>query len=238
MSLKKDSKRRNAKQTNFSFWKIFFLFLILILGYRSLEKWIQRVPVYVFLNQNSFNALVLVNYETKVPENYDGKLIEFGDCQISSYMAYDLTRMIEAAEKENVELVINNAYRSFEEQSDIFSRRVQALEEEGWSYEKACQEVKKTVNEPGYSEHELGLAIDFSVNHAEKNQKMWNWLAENAQEYGFILRYPKNKEKITKISYEAWHYRYVGSSKVAKDMKEKDLCLEEYLEQVEFKNEK
>ena len=58
---------------------------------------------------------------------------------------------------------------------------------------------------------------------------MYTWMVENAEDYGFILRYPKGKEEITKISFESWHYRYVGVE-VAMDMKDSGLCLEEYLE--------
>ena len=57
---------------------------------------------------------------------------------------------------------------------------------------------------------------------------MWNWLRENSYKFGFILRYPKDKIDITNVTNEEWHFRYVGKD-IAKEMKEKNICLEEYL---------
>ena len=77
--------------------------------------------------------------------------------------------------------------------------------------------AKETAQLPGYSEHQTGLAIDFSnEGHPDDNQKIWQWLKENSYKYGFILRYPNGKEDITKITYEPWHFRYVGK-KAAKE---------------------
>lgn len=93
---------------------------------------------------------------------------------------------------------------------------------------------------PGHSEHECGLAADI----IDSNSAGWNdplideqedmpaqkWLMEHCQDYGFILRYPKDKEEITGIIYEPWHYRYVGKEH-AKEIMKKGICLEEYIEQ-------
>lgn len=74
--------------------------------------------------------------------------------------------------------------------------------------------------------------MDFNyVNNSFENTKAYNWLKQNADEYGFIPRYPKEKESITKISYEPWHWRYVGQEN-AKKMKSLDMCLEEYIEYI------
>ena len=104
-----------------------------------------------------------------------------------------------------------------------------AYENEGYTKEKAYEQTTLTVQVPGYSEHETGLAIDFSnEGHYDENEKMWEWLKNNAYKYGFILRYPEDKYEITKIDYEPWHYRYVGK-KSAKEISNKNLTLEEYL---------
>jgi len=94
---------------------------------------------------------------------------------------------------------------------------------------------------PGHSEHECGLAADiidadsagWSDPLIDKQEDMpaQKWLMEHCQDYGFILRYPKDKEEITAIIYEPWHYRYVGKEH-AKEIMEKGLCLEEYIEQM------
>lgn len=94
---------------------------------------------------------------------------------------------------------------------------------------------------PGHSEHECGLAADvidsssagWSDPLIDKQETLpaQKWLMEHCQDYGFILRYPKDKEDVTGIIYEPWHYRYVGKEHAAKIMSE-GLCLEEYIEQL------
>lgn len=82
---------------------------------------------------------------------------------------------------------------------------------------------------PGTSEHQLGIAVDINADKAHSsNQEVYVWLADNAYKYGFILRYPLGKEKITGTAYEAWHYRYVGKE-AAEEIYSKQICLEEYL---------
>lgn len=94
---------------------------------------------------------------------------------------------------------------------------------------------------PGHSEHECGLAADVIDSSSagwgdpliDKQEELpaQKWLMEHCQDYGFILRYPKDKEDITGIIYEPWHYRYVGKEHAEKIMSE-GLCLEEYIEQM------
>jgi D-alanyl-D-alanine carboxypeptidase len=95
---------------------------------------------------------------------------------------------------------------------------------------------------PGHSEHECGLAADIidadSLGWADpliaeqEDMPAQKWLMEHCQDYGFILRYPADKEDITEIIYEPWHYRYVGKEHAANIM-ENGLCLEEYIENME-----
>ena len=89
---------------------------------------------------------------------------------------------------------------------------------------------QQTINRPCTSEHNLGLAVDFNyINNEFEKTKEFSWLQKNAENYGFILRYNKNKENITQVNYEPWHWRYVGVDN-AKKMNELNMCLEEYLE--------
>ncbi len=89
---------------------------------------------------------------------------------------------------------------------------------------------------PGTSEHELGLALDIvslenqRLEEAQEDTPTGQWLMAHCYEYGFILRYPKDKEDVTGIRYEPWHYRYVGRES-AMAMWAGDLCLEEYVTQ-------
>ena len=101
-----------------------------------------------------------------------------------------------------------------------------------------CSQTKKSVAVPGTSEHATGLALDIT---SESNQTLdetqaqtqeQQWLMKNCQNYGFILRYPKDKTDITQYIYEPWHYRYVGEE-AAKAIMEKGITLEEYLAQIQ-----
>ena len=85
---------------------------------------------------------------------------------------------------------------------------------------------------PGFSEHQLGYSIDLtngeSVPFEEfHNTKEYEWLKDNAYKYGFILRYPKDKEYITGYIFEPWHIRYVGYD-IAKYIYENNITYEEY----------
>lgn len=82
---------------------------------------------------------------------------------------------------------------------------------------------------PGTSEHELGLAVD--INDENGNEDMYAWLACNAHQYGFILRYPLDKVDVTGISNEPWHYRYVGKQ-AADEIHQTGEALEEYLARI------
>ena len=108
---------------------------------------------------------------------------------------------------------------------------------QGYSYEDAYDEVTMETMPPGYSEHSTGLAFDIvsldyqMLDSKQADTKECKWLTEHCAEYGFILRYPEDKEDITQIHYEPWHFRYVGE-KAAKYIMENDLTLEEYLEEL------
>lgn len=90
--------------------------------------------------------------------------------------------------------------------------------------------AEKWVAVPGTSEHQLGIAVDINADSAySTGAQVYTWLENHAYEYGFVQRYPSDKTDITGINYEPWHYRYVGKD-VAKEMQEKNICLEEYIE--------
>lgn len=124
---------------------------------------------------------------------------------------------------------MQSSYRNIEEQEKIYNSKMQEYLKQGKSKEEAQRLTEEVINKPGCSEHNLGLAVDF--NYVKTNfdmTKSYKWLVKNAENYGFILRYPKGKEDVTKVSYEPWHWRYVGKEH-AKKMNEFNLCLEEYI---------
>ena len=178
---------------------------------------------------SEIDPLILVNSNNSFPENVKLNLVSFQKKQVADIIYNDLIDMYNSALDDNITLKINNAYRSKKEQTKMFNDKMQSYINDGYSKEKAYNQTILTVQKPGYSEHETGLAIDFSnEGHYDENEKMWKWLKNNAYKYGFILRYPYNKYEITKIDYEPWHYRYVGK-KAAKEITNQNLTLEEYV---------
>lgn len=176
--------------------------------------------------------IVLVNGTNKIPDDYIANLVEYNGKLVDSSIINDLDNMFKDAKKDGVNLKINTAYRDKEEQQDIYDRRIKAYKNEGMTDKAAIEKTNSEVQKPGYSEHETGLAIDFSnPSNPEDNEPMWEWLNANSYKYGFILRYPKDKIDITKVSNEEWHYRYVGKD-IAKEMENTGECLEEYINRV------
>ncbi|MBR4727898.1 MAG: M15 family metallopeptidase [Clostridia bacterium] len=137
--------------------------------------------------------------------------------------------MFEAAAKEGIYLYAISGYRSVTRQRNNFERKIQYYRDQGYSKVEATQMAARIILPPGTSEHNAGLAVDIlSLEQSFENTKEFRWLDAHAHEYGFIMRYPKNKEDVTEIIYEPWHYRYVGVE-TAKKIKASGLCYEEYL---------
>lgn len=85
----------------------------------------------------------------------------------------------------------------------------------------------------GYSEHQTGLAVDINADGVNSTgNQVYKWLEKNAWQYGFILRYPSDKEDLTGTAYEPWHYRYVGRN-AAEEIYHQGICLEEYIIKLE-----
>lgn len=144
-------------------------------------------------------------------------------------------------------LVLVSGYRSYGYQEKVFNRKVNHLIKDGLSEDEAARQASRIVALPGTSEHQTGLAIDLTniklakekdpLIEAFEKTKHGQWLRLNAYLYGFILRYPKDKTHITHITYEPWHYRYVGTNH-AKEINKRGMCLEEYNEFQEEDNGK
>ena len=126
---------------------------------------------------------------------------------------------------------ISEAYRSVDAQQKIWDKNYQKYRNvNGLSKKKALQAVERRVAKPGCSEHHTGLAFDMTVpGKAFRLTPHAKWLTTHCQDYGFIIRYTKDKEKYTGITEEPWHIRYVGIEH-ARKMVEENLCLEEYIE--------
>ena len=180
--------------------------------------------------------LILVNKENRIPDNYNYELdyIESGN-RVDSRIKSAVTQMLADARKEGLQPYICSSYRTHNTQQKLFNKKVNKYKKLGYTQEDAEYEASYWVAIPGTSEHEIGLALDivsknFQVlDKRQEDTDVQKWLMEHCIEYGFILRYPTEKKEITKINYEPWHYRYVGIEN-AKFMKEKNFCLEEYIQ--------
>lgn len=126
-----------------------------------------------------------------------------------------------------------SAYRSRETQQQVINESVQNYIAQGMTEDDAYAKTYESIRQVGYSEHETGLALDLvpqgtsTLSTDLANDTMMQWLAANSYKYGFILRYPSDKENITGISYEPWHFRYVGID-AATFMYNNNLTLEEF----------
>ena len=171
--------------------------------------------------------LVLVNHENAIPENYEINLVEVAGGEKVDERIYDpLMEMLEAAKEGNWDQppMVVSGYRTQAKQQKLFDDKVAKYQNEGHSKSEAEEMAKQWVAVPGYSEHQIGLAVD--INGATYD--LYFWLQENSYKYGFIFRYPGYKTELTGVAEEVWHYRYVGVE-AATEMYEKGLCLEEYL---------
>ena len=174
--------------------------------------------------------LMLVNSRYRIPDDYSVELIRLSNGeQVDSRIYPDLQEMFDDARGDGYNLFVRAGYRSGEDQEDLMEDKIETYRQEGYSQREAEQEAEKWVAKPGTSEHELGLAVDINAEGQTDGNRLYQWLADHSWKYGFILRYPAEKEEITGIDYEPWHFRYVGKQ-AAKEMYEKDLCLEEYVQ--------
>ncbi|WP_326975455.1 M15 family metallopeptidase [Caproicibacter sp. BJN0012] len=173
--------------------------------------------------------LVLVNGANKIPDNYKLDLTTAFGIQMDHITSAAYTDMWRAASEDGITLWISSGYRNDKKQQSLFSDEVEMYLKKGLAYKQAEAEAGKSVARPGYSEHATGLTLDLNGVKEDFDQTTtFKWLSQHAQDYGFILRYPEDKQNITKTKFEPWHYRYVGIEN-AKAIMSEGLCLEEYL---------
>lgn len=195
----------------------------------------------VSAEEQNFDAadwrLVLINKQHPISQDYEFKLgrmfIEKKNIQLDDRIIEDLLLMMQAAKRDGLNLVVRSPYRTFDRQESNFNDRIKSYMRQGLSYMEAYKVTSQVITVPGCSEHEVGLALDITsetyrdLTQGFADTKEGQWLADHSHEYGFILRYPEGKEYITSITYEPWHFRYVGRE-AASVMKEENLCLEEF----------
>jgi LAS superfamily LD-carboxypeptidase LdcB len=171
--------------------------------------------------------ILLVNANNPLPNEYQPEnlvnlykqknkpfQIMSSDIEVSESVFNAMVRMFTAAQNDGVGgFIITSGYRTYAEQREVFNTSTEGI-----------------AALPGCSEHETGLAFDVGATNSSdfSSTPQFDWLIKHCAEYGFILRYPNGKEYVTGISYEPWHYRYVGVDAANKIM-ESGVTLEEYL---------
>jgi len=178
--------------------------------------------------------LILINKQHPIPEDYSFNLGRLsGSMQCDERIVDDLLLMLKTAKEEGISLVIVSPYRDLSKQESLFNRKINKYISKGYSYLDAYKLASQAVTVPGASEHQVGLAIDIVTKNYTvlddgfENTEAGIWLKNNCANFGFIVRYPKDKEYITSIEYEPWHFRYVGKEAATIIMKQ-GLCLEEF----------
>lgn len=191
----------------------------------------------------NYSQLLLVNAQNPLPENYDyeGNLTEMPTKYINGMLKQIdkdvwpyMQAMIDAqrAAETNLKnwLYVRSPYRSYSTQKMLFTQETNKWLKTGLSSEEAEAKAATVVTRPGTSEHNTGFSADFNIaEDSFESTAMFTWMQEHAADYGFVLRFPKDKQEITGITYESWHYRFVGINN-AKEMNRLNMCLEEYVE--------
>ena len=178
------------------------------------------------IKDTGFLRLINAQHSTSTTKDSDLVKSEDGLFRYQKVIRPDLIQFMDFAKQKNSSLYIASAFRSKKDQEEIY----------------ATTKDKSLVQLPGNSEHQTGLALDLQPVKALKGvfgdglKKEIEFMANNSWRYGFIQRYPKGKQDITGISFEYWHYRYVGRPH-AEYMFKNDLVLEEYLDLIKYKGE-
>lgn len=187
-------------------------------------------PAIITIDEANWN-LTVVHSGYRVPSDYTPDLVYVcgSSERLDRKVAVQYEKMYKAAAKEGVYLTPCSGYRSYALQERNYNRKVQYYKDLGYSEAQAKIKAATIVMPPGSSEHNLGYAMDIvCVDEWFEDTKEFKWLQENAADYGFIMRYPKDKQHITKVIYEPWHWRYVGVE-AAQAIKSSGLTLEEYM---------
>ncbi|MFI8633513.1 D-alanyl-D-alanine carboxypeptidase family protein [Microbacterium sp. NPDC077663] len=157
-------------------------------------------------------GILIVNKSIPLPSSYGNGL--------RPELTNAWNRMRSDAKKDGVSLSIISGFRSYASQQSVFASKVR---------QHGRAEAERRSARPGHSEHQTGLAIDVnSISQSWGETRAGRWVAANAHRYGFIVRYPRGKEKVTGYRWEPWHLRYVGTG-TATHLKKTGLTLDEYL---------
>lgn len=187
--------------------------------------------------------MILVNHTNQMPESYTFDTKECGSSTavnktLQTVACDAFLALQKAAAADGVTVWMQSGYRSVAYQTKLYERKTQYYRDKGYDEATAREKAAAIVNPPGYSEHNCGLAADLNspehtgLDEGFENTAAFRWLCVHAGEYGFILRYPKGAEDQTEITYEPWHWRYVGVENAAR-INASGLCFEDYIAAVQ-----
>lgn len=218
-------------------YKTKFLFiLLLIVGIGAAGKRLVSGFLRPVANERNGWNLILVNRNHSIPNDYEMELTELSNGEkVDSRIYPYLQEMFNAARAQGYGLFVAAGYREQEEQKRLLDEKIEAYEAEGYSKSEAKELAEQWVAVLGTSEHQLGIAVDINADTDQSSSdEVYDWLAQNAYQYGFIKRYPSDKTDITGVINEPWHYRYVGRE-AAWEIYSQGICLEEYIDILEAK---
>lgn len=187
---------------------------------------------------HTINYMVLVNKEHKLPENWEGSVLlktakniygEEYQVEEKTLNQFELLRK-DLLNNEGIDIELDSTTRSVAKQQKLWDE---------WTKKHGSEYVQKYVAVPGYSEHHTGLAIDICLHKNGKRiddnsemiaeKEIFAKIHKKLSKYGFILRYPEGKKEITGYEYEPWHFRYIDNPKIASEIMDEGMTLEEYL---------
>jgi D-alanyl-D-alanine carboxypeptidase len=178
---------------------------------------------------------ILVNPDNPIGSDFVPEVTLTEGVQYFDSRAVDsLNDMIADARAQGLSVYLQSAYRNYATQNYLFNGKVSQKQDAGLGYEEAVEAAKRIVAYPGTSEHQTGLACDIVdkyyqyMNESLAKTELSKWLYAHCAEYGFIVRYPEDKQDITGVMYEPWHFRYVGEE-AAQYIMEHGLCYEEFV---------
>ena len=192
---------------------------------------------YTFLvNKDHLLSSDYVPENLVITDNNENNFHDYKDANLKPMISADIMPYFEALQNAALDaglrkIIVDSGYRSFEYQKVVFDKSV---------VEKGIDETLRSVALPGSSEHQTGLAIDVAymdngvyIEKTSDSDPEIKWLKENAHKFGFILRYPEEKEDVTGFKYEWWHYRFIGVE-MATILYSEGITLDEYHRKVDI----
>lgn len=178
----------------------------------------------------SEELLRVVNKQKPLDSDYVPELVDFHGVKINAIMLDSLKAMTDDAKAQGIELNVDSAYIPYDEQDKLYTATLnELLANPEYTRVRAEAAAQKLVPQAGCSELQTGLLISFKLS----DERTTAYIERNCVQYGFILRYPEDKEDITHLSYNKTLYRYVGKENSVK-MRSYNMCLEEYADYVAY----